>query len=49
MTTARLWVTLSEGVKNSVLKNIYDSICDVSLVKQKDMDHIRGNADIEEI
>lgn len=35
MTTARLWVTLSEGVKNSVLKNIYDSICDVSLVKKK--------------
>ena len=35
MTAARLWVTLSEGVKNSVSKNIYDSICDVSLVKKK--------------
>lgn len=33
MTTARLWVTLSEGVKNSVSKNMYVSICDVSLVK----------------
>lgn len=35
MTTARLWVTLSEGVKSSVSKNIYDSICDVSLVKKR--------------
>lgn len=35
MTTARLWLTLSEGVKNSVSKNMYDSICHVSLVKKK--------------
>lgn len=48
MTTARLWVTLSEGVRIQFRK-----ICMITSVMfhqlKKDMDHVRGNADIEEI